>query len=184
MQKKLKNLSKDSIVLVISNPRKHRDVNFNILKYMTENKQRGVYVSLNLHCDKVKKLLEDYLIDPKNIHLVCCKNGCSIDKRSSCSFISSPEQLTTLSTYLSKLIESGDFRFVLFDSITTLLMYNERSTTLKFLNFLSTRISSSGVKSVFTTLQDKKSEEVIEEFSQFCDEVMDLRKGTGAASKF
>ena len=64
-------------------------------------------------------------------------------------------------------------KFIFFDSIDTLLIYNKEEVVLKFIHFLIGRIREWNVKGIIVTVEKT---EIIPQLSEFCDKVIYLKK--------
>jgi len=65
-------------------------------------------------------------------------------------------------------------KFVFFDSLNTLLMYNKVTTVARFVHFLAGKMRTWKVKGIIVSLQKEKNKELIEELMQFCDVSIDF----------
>ena len=68
----------------------------------------------------------------------------------------------------------GKDKFLFFDSLNTLLIYNEIQTVIKFIHFLASKMRVWKVKGIIISLEKKADEELINELSQFCDIKIDF----------
>lgn len=102
-------------------------------------------------------------------------NG-DIKKTKECLYIGSPENLSDIAVAMEQAvmaIQSED-KFLFFDSLNTLLLYNKAITVAKFIHFLSTKMRTWKVKGIIVSLHKDKDKELIDELSQFCDVIMDM----------
>jgi hypothetical protein len=86
-----------------------------------------------------------------------------------CSFVGTPSALTNLSITISKNL--SNFDYFVFDSISTLMIYNNASSVEKFISSLVNKIREEDVKSLFFALQGDKA---IGAMSMFFDKVLEL----------
>ena len=68
----------------------------------------------------------------------------------------------------------GSEKFLFFDSLNTLLLYNEVRTVARFIHFLSGKMRVWKVKGIIVSLKKKGNEELIKELTQFCDIQLEL----------
>ena len=65
-------------------------------------------------------------------------------------------------------------KFLFFDSLSTLLLYNDVSVVAKFVHFLSGKMRVWRVKGIIISLRRKIDEDLIEELKGFCDMTLNL----------
>jgi len=92
-----------------------------------------------------------------------------------CYFVSSPSALTELSLTISKFIRHN-FDYLIFDSLTNLLIYEKQAPVAKFVSSLTNKIKASKTKAIFYALSINDQETMIQECSMFVDSVIDLGK--------
>ena len=92
-----------------------------------------------------------------------------------CYYVKSPGALTDLAIAINKFVRHG-FDYVIFDSISNMLIYQEKAPVAKFLANIITNIRAGKTKAVFYALSVKKHEDVIGEAGMFVDKVIDLGK--------
>jgi hypothetical protein len=92
-----------------------------------------------------------------------------------CYFVSSPAALDELDEMVKKFVRHG-FEFIVFDSVTSLLIYNPRDKVAKFLMNAVNEIKAGNTKAVFYVLGIKEHESLLQECSMFFDRVIDLGK--------
>ncbi len=101
-----------------------------------------------------------------------------------CIYVKSPENLTDISTAISEAVDSmaSEKRFVLFDSLSTLLLYNDVASVARFAHFLTGRLRMWRAKGVLISVENS-SGELVSQLSQFCDAVIRIDYGTVARIK-
>ena len=92
-----------------------------------------------------------------------------------CYFLNSPESLTELSIILTKVLEQ-EYGYVFFDSLSSLLIYNDLETVERFVHYLTGKLKSLRIKGIFLSLDDAKSRELLPVVSPFFDAHVDLTK--------
>jgi archaellum biogenesis ATPase FlaH len=92
-------------------------------------------------------------------------------------FVSSPSALTELSIAISKMLRNKKFYCVLFDSLSTLLVYEGSLTVIKFTHSLMSKFRALNSKGVFTVLKGDIKTELIKDLNMFADRIIDLNEG-------
>lgn len=178
--KKSLGASKEYVAIAKVDAKVYQQTNINIIGYFTNiEKIPGVYVTLNKPYSVIVKSLMANKINPEMIIFIDAVTKIAsnmIKKESGCLFIGSPEDLSDISIAMDQAVRAlpeGE-RFLFFDSLDTLLIYNKPVTVAQFIHFLSGKMRSWGVKGIIISLEKESSRELIEELSQFCDIMLDL----------
>ena len=172
-RKQLKKL-KEYVVLATVDAKRYQDANIALIREMTSQKIPGVYVTLNKPYHTVKELFRKKGIDTKLmifIDGVTKTSGGNIEKTDECLFIGNPENLSDISLAMDQAVTSlpPKERFVFFDSLSTLLIFNSLSTVAKFVHFIAGKMRMWKVKGIIISLEKESHKDLINELSQFCD---------------
>ena len=178
LDKELKNLS-EYIALATVNAKNYQKTNVEIVKHLTKDKNTpGVYVTLNKPYDVMKKVFEKFGIEINMIIFIDAITktvGGKITKTKNCLFIGNPENLSDISLAMDQAVRAlGKEKFLFFDSLSTLLIYNNINTVARFIHFLTGKMRIWKVKGIIISLQKESDKELIDELSQFCDIVIDF----------
>ncbi len=166
---------KNSVIIATVNSKRYNETNIMLIKYLTkEIKIPGVYVTLNKPFSTVKSSLEKAKVDTKLILFIDAitkTSGGDIDKTKECLFIGNPENLSDISLAMDQAVSSlpSKDKFLFFDSLTTLLLYNDAKTISRFIHFLSGKMRTWGIRGIIISLEEKANKELIDELTQFCD---------------
>lgn len=177
-KKEVKDL-KDYILLVTVGSEEYQKANLEILKMLVnEQKMPGVYVTLNKPYDIIQRMFAESKIDSRLIIFIDgITKGKDSEKRvKNCLFIGSPEKLSDISVAMDQAVTALPTRdkFVFFDSINTLQMFNRPGTVAKFVYFLASKIRSWKVRGIIISVKKGSDNELINELTQFCDFRIDL----------
>lgn len=170
----LKNF-KDSVILATVSAKNYQKTNISLVNYLTKDLNiPGVYVSLNKPCSALKNIFAKSNIDTRTILFIDSITktvGGNIKKTKECLFIGTPENLSDLSLAMDQAVTSlpGKEKFLFFDSLNTLLIYNDVKTVARFIHFLAGKMRVWKVWGIIISLQKKGNEDLINELSQFCD---------------
>ena len=154
--------------------------NFEMIKYLTiDDSVPGVYVTLNKPFSTMKPFFAKEGINTDMIifiDAVTKTSGGSVEKTENCLFIGSPENLSDISLAMDQAVRAvpGDKKFLFFDSLDTLLIYNKPATVAKFIHFLSGKMRVWNVKGIIVSLKKDSNKELQEELSQFCDVLLEF----------
>jgi len=177
--KEVKNL-KEFIVLATVSAKEYQNTNIELVKHLTKDKNTpGVYVTLNKPFESMKSILEKGGVDTRLIifiDAVTKTTGGKLTKTKNCLFIGNPENLSDISVAMDQAVRAlpGKEKFLFFDSLSTLLIYNNIETVARFVHFLAGKMRVWKVKGIIISLERKADKDLIEELSQFCDVIIDF----------
>jgi len=180
--KELSSVKKNEIVLVLSDEKKYLDTNLKILDILTNiMSEKGIYVTINRPFDSLTELLEKNKIKTKNIFFIDAITLTVVGEAKeepNCLFINSPNNLTELGIALGEAfsaMKSKEDRFIMFDSLSTLLIYNHSKSVSKFAHFLTGKMREWKIKGVLISLRKDLDEKLVAQVSQFCDRMIEVK---------
>lgn len=169
------NSMKEYVALATVSSEKYQKANIELIKYMTQEvKSPGIYVTLNKPFKTIESVLKKAGIDTRVIIFIDAitkTSGGEIEKTDKCLFIGNPENLSDISIAMDQAVSSlkGKDKFLFFDSLNTLLMFNRAETVARFIHFLAGKMRVWKVKGIIISLEKKANKDLINELSQFCD---------------
>ena|SRR3989344_1145880 len=174
---RLKSL-KHYIVLATVSPKTYQKTNLQIIKHFVGKENiPGVYVTLNKPFSTVKEILEKNKINTRMLIFIDAVTKQVYEKpkkTNECLFIGNPENLSDISIAMDQAVCSLPAeKFVFFDSLNTLLIYNEPIVVARFIHFLSGKMRAWKVRGIIISLE-KSNKELISELMQFCDKKFDF----------
>lgn len=177
-KKKLEGM-KEYVVIATVKAKDYQETNLELIKHLTEEEHiPGVYVTLSKPFGTIHNIFKKKGIDTGMIIFIdaVTKIEGDIKKTKNCLYIGGPEKLSDISIAMDQAVRAlpTKERFVFFDSLSILLMYNQIETVVKFIHFLTTKMRSWKVKGIIISLEKDKDKELIDELSQFCDLVFDF----------
>ncbi|MBI2651617.1 hypothetical protein HYX01_04045 [Candidatus Woesearchaeota archaeon] len=173
----LKNLE-NYLALVEVNASSYQKSTLGVLKLLvTEQKTPGVYVTLNKPFDIMQRLLQQNKIDENLIIFIDGITKVSENtKVKNCLFVGSPEKLSDISVAMDQAIKAlpTKEKFVFFDSINTLQIFNKAGTVVRFVYFLASKIREWKVKGIILLIKKSPDDNLATELMQFCDAKIDF----------
>lgn len=174
LAKKIKN---KEIHLILSDDKQYQKINdILFITLLKEQNFKCIYISLNNEYRILQKRLNNLGIDSTNIYFIdgVSKTTGKLVKADNCTFLSSQHSLTELSLAITTAINTGQFDFLFFDSLSTLLIYNDLKTTEKFAHYMISKIRDNDLGSILISMKrDKETQTLIPILSQFCDGCID-----------
>lgn len=170
---------KEYVALAVIGGSKYQKTNISIVKHLSSQKIPGVYVTLNRPYQNVKELLTKEKVSLNNIIFIDAVSktaGGELTKTEECLFIGSPENLSEMALAMDQAIMAipKKDKFLFFDSLSTILLYNDVKVVARFIHFLSTKMRVWKVKGIIISLRREKDKELISELKEFCDITLDL----------
>lgn len=171
-----KELSTNQTILLIMSSTDYNDEIVGVVKKLSG--KNIAYVTLNKTHDSLLELFKKNKIKTENIVFVdaISKTIKKVpDQSEGVYYVTSPGSLTELSLVISKFIRHG-FDYLIFDSLTNLLVYESKAPVGKFVSSLVNKIKESKTKAIFYALSVREQEALIKESGMFVDKVIDLDK--------
>jgi KaiC/GvpD/RAD55 family RecA-like ATPase len=140
---------------------------------LLEKDGEGVFVTFNKTSNDLEKVFLEQELDLKRVHFVDAVT-LMIDgnksKNGETEYIESPSELVEVSMAAEKALKklSAKKKFIVIDSITTLLVYNSDISVEKFSHALAQKILDWNVKGIFL-MTDSTSKKIVDTIAQFCD---------------
>jgi hypothetical protein len=149
-----------------------------LVKHFLDSGAKGVCVTVNKSSFDLDKILEREEIPRENLIYIDAVTE-MIDsvklKGKQAVYLASPSDLVDISIAIEKAVKKLDSqkKFVIVDSLTTLLVYNNEVSVEKFTHSLSQKIGEWGIQGVFLAT-DSTSKTFLDTLSQFCDKISQL----------
>ena len=171
---KILDIKKGEIVVVILPDRTYsRDI-ITVTSQLAKKYNNICYVSLNKPYNSLIKSFEYKKIDKNKFLFVdsITKQSRSVKNLENCIFTKSVSALTGLNISINRALEIRKFEILIFDSLSTLLIYHHDSTVTKFVHSLigTTRIFN--CTTVFTCLEGDAKSALIKDMGMFVDKII------------
>ena len=168
-------LSENNITLAVIPPEKFVDKRLEILKQLDKNFNRIAYVSLNKIILPLRRELSNNDIDTNKLYFIDAVTKTAIPsppKITNCIYVTSPNDLTKISISITKVMHNFDPDCFFFDSLSTLLIYENVTITSQFIHSFVNKINAFGTKCVLTCLEGEKEKQLIRNLSLLIDKVI------------
>ncbi len=166
------------VALFVEKPEEYSLVNAHLVDFFCKKNVPGIYVSLNKPLDSLILFLKKQGIEYKNVFFVDAvtkMTSGNLLKGANFCYIDSPKSLIDLSVAIESFIQKipAEKRFILIDSLSTLLVYNRASAVEKFVHSVSGKMRAWKVQGVFAIVKNVQ-EEFAKTVAQFCDETIEI----------
>lgn len=170
--KHFKNVKKKtSIYLISSKAGKHSQVIKTLVEQViNKNNLKCDFITLN----KPHKIISTE-IKSHNLFFIDAvskeEKSCSPGK---CRHVNGLQSLTNLSITITESVNKKKTDFIILDSISTLLVYNNPNLTEKFIRFLINKIRSLGINAILLGIDDEATKKIYNNICQVSDKCINL----------
>ncbi|PIN74140.1 hypothetical protein COV20_00820 [Candidatus Woesearchaeota archaeon CG10_big_fil_rev_8_21_14_0_10_45_16] len=134
----------------------------------------GVYVTLNRsYTEMVKQLQTQKIKTDKLLFIDGVGAKCEVDSQN-CISLEGNKSLTELSLILSKAGSNSSIKFIIFDSLNSLLLYNKVESCERFVHYLINKVKNMDVLLAILAVNGEKVNHLISVASQLSDKVIEL----------
>jgi len=162
------------VVLIIPNEEYTQKI-VDVAKYFADNYKATCYTSLNKLYDALTNSLKEVKVDISKflfIDAITKSANPNAQEAPNSIFVSSSSALTELSIAINKALDSGQIEGFLFDSLSTLLIYNKSDVVCKFVHTIINKIKASNTTAIFTALEGDTQSALLKEIGMFVDKVI------------
>jgi len=167
----------ETVVLVIPNELYSQKIG-GIARTVAKKSKAVCYVSLNKLINALEPKLKKSGADVSKFLFVdgiTKSANPNIEEADNVMYVGSASALTEISLTLGKIFNSGHFDGFIFDSLSTLLVYNNPKTVGKFVHNIINKIKAKNMTAVFTALEGDTNSSLLKECSMYVDNVVHLK---------
>ncbi len=171
-------LAEDDIILVILPDDQYLDNLMYLVKNLQQNYDKILYVTVNRPYQMlVRAMLKQKVPTDKFIFIdtISGTNKELIKKEDNCYFISNPAAFTELNLLISDIYAEQNPPAIIFDSLASLLIYEDTQMVVKFAHNLISKLGVKGCKIILPCPYDEKHETFLKDLEMFVERVVDLR---------
>lgn len=140
---------------------------------------RICYVTLNKTYNVVRGMIDDLGLSSGKFCFIDGITNAVIDSQSKedVTFLSHPVQITELENTLNKLIDEGKFDGLIFDSVSTLTVYEKHQSEIILLfSRLVARLAEKKVISIFVALLEDKNKDLVSHMGMNAEVVKEIKE--------
>ena len=167
---------KDFIILITLDAKSYQRAFIDLVKFLVnEQNIPGVYVTLNKPFDIMQRTFASNNIDTRIVIFIDAASRTETKKVENCLYIGSPEKLSDLSVAMDQAVKAlpKTEKFLIFDSLNTLSIFNKPGTVARFLHFLTGKMREWKVKGIIITIGRETEPALLDELTQFSDARID-----------
>ncbi len=172
-------LEENFCIILMENVSNYNVVNTRVAKYFVDKGMKGVYVTINKGLDELADMFKAEEIAMDGILFIDAITKMSRGNEvagNNYTYLDSPKDLLNLSvaieTAMAKL--GSEKRFIIIDSLTTLLVYSKPGAVEKFVHMMAEKTKTGNAAGIFI-LMDSTEKNVTSTLAQFCDKVVELQ---------
>jgi len=175
IREEFRDIEDKSIVLFIPSITEYHQSIPDILDLLVNERDLNcVYVTINKSYRRLNDLFSKKGINTGSIFFVdTVSKGLGFDSNDGDFFLlADPRNLSGLSITIAKAVKRSNGRFLIFDSLSSLNLYNSVSRISKFFHALTAEIRSWNIGAIVISMDEEFKEELINTFSGFCDKTI------------
>jgi KaiC/GvpD/RAD55 family RecA-like ATPase len=169
----IKDMQDDSFLLVIIDEKEYLRKLSEIVKSVEKTKTKICYVCLNTPYRSIAEQFKMVGINTKNFFFI---DGVSRARHPSdelCTFVSSPSNAAELESAIKDAVEKKKCSTIVFDTISTLLVYQDSFSILNMTNNLQKK--SQHIRKIFLVVKERPSDlRFIKDLGMFADKIMKM----------
>ncbi|HHI03929.1 MAG TPA: hypothetical protein ENL45_00085 [Candidatus Woesearchaeota archaeon] len=167
----------NKIILLITPKEKYHKELLNTLKVMEKGTDKTCYVCINEPYNFVVDNLKKNNIPAEKFFFIDAltakvQTPPSVDD---CIFVSAPNALTEISLAFSKAFDEKKCNGLLFDTLSTLLVYANPHSIIQFIHNVLTKLRVVSGKAVFVALKEDVNSELVKDLYMFVDKVVEVK---------
>jgi len=178
IQRIFEELPENSAIMVMENLKIYSIINARMVKYLTKKGRQGVYVTVNRGSASLIDNFKRHKVDIKKVKFVDAITKLAENREpetGDIEYLDSPRDLLELSFTIEKAVKKlgKEKKFVVIDSVSTLLVYNKPGAVEKFVHSLAGKMRKWEAQGIFIIMESTKKE-VINTLVQFCDQIVTM----------
>jgi KaiC/GvpD/RAD55 family RecA-like ATPase len=175
LEKRLEEMPEKYTVLLITRQEKTDLLIANLVKNFTKKGLQGIFVTLNKSARDLIEMLQEHHVESSSLFVIDAISKGNVNEVAvkNITYVDSPQDLTELQAQISDFTEMIDpnKRFLILDSLSTLLIYNAERTVEKFVHSMCEILKAENFKAVFTIMEGVKPE-TMNVISLFFDKII------------
>ena len=176
----IKEFTSNKFLIILVDEKEYARNLDDIIRTIQQNKTRICYVCLSKPYTDVLKDLESMGMKRENFFFIdiMTSHYTKPIPQDDCIFLSSASNLDDIRQAVRKAVEEKNCSTILFDTISTLLIYQEKHSIVEFTHNLISEKEQENTKKLFIVLKEGNKEEdtLTDDLQMFADKKIDLRR--------
>ncbi len=172
-------LEKKQIFLILAAPANIRERNIELIKEISANGYHTIIVTINFPYNILSKLYAENGVDLATVSFVDAVTRNSIGNAENIPgvvrFVNNPANLTDLGIAVTEVLKdhSGKKVCILYDSVSTMLIYLSSQNISKFIHFVTNKLRLMDLSGIFLAVEKGLDPMLISQLTTFVDTVID-----------
>lgn len=160
----------NQIVVFQISKKNYMEKTYEIIAEMSKIYSDICYITLNRPYQTMLKDFAARKIDPKKFVFIDAVSGGGKNAEK-VIFVQSPKSLTDISIDMSGLLGKKTESFI-FDSLSTLLIYEDSTTSIKFVHSIVSKVRTADKRLVFMSLKEDSETDMMKDINMFVDKIV------------
>lgn len=168
-------MGNSKVVILVMPNEKYSEYMIDLVKELSLAHEQTCFVTLNRPYAALARTFKEKKIDANKFFFIDGITRAAREEAETiqnCKFLSSPNALTEMGLKITDTLKKSDS--FIFDSLSTLLIYENVPTVMKFVHSLISRIRVYECPAIFTALQGDAETQLIKDVTTFVDKVIRL----------
>ena len=177
IEKEFETLSGDFVVLLNTRAENYSDAVMESVSLMLKKEKKGVYVTASRPYRFISKEMQRRNIKTEDVLFLDCISSMAGDRgNGSCIYVENPAALEEISMHISSLLNKigSDKKFLIIDSISTLLIYNSTNSVKEFAMFLVNKLRLEDVSGILVTIEKEAPDDIKRILIAMCDKAIHI----------
>lgn len=178
LEEEIKALNDNFILLIDTRAENYFDVVMEAISLIIERDEKGVYLTSSRPYSFILKEMQKRNIKSEGIMFIdgisYMSGSMDCSNKKDCIFIENPAALEEMIMHLTPLINKikSDKKFLIIDSISTLLIYNDAISLKKFSMSLTNMLRMNEMKGVLMVIEKEAPDELKQILMSMCDKTI------------
>ncbi len=148
-----------------------------LLSYFQKEKIPGIYITINKPYEDLTKTLSNPPENVKYVDVITALTGRETEDTQHVTYLDSPLALVELNLAIADQLKAlvSNKKFLILDSVSTLLVYNSPQAVEKFCHTVIAKNRNESVLGLFIMIESEEHHSVVETLAQFVDKVISIK---------
>lgn len=178
-------VSENKFVMVLLNEQQYNQKLGDLIKNIEKNHAKICYVSLSKPYATIIEYLKENNLDVDKFFFIDVLSSHYQKQKpaENCIFIEGPDKLISIQTAISKAIATKNCSAIIFDTVSSLLMYEQIHDIIRFTHQLTIEKKQQDVNKIYIVLKENANlasyyETLIKDIDMFTDKTIDLKNNS------
>ena len=173
-------LAQKQLFLVLSDPSKIRQRNIELIREISSLGYQTIVITTNFPYSILSKLYAESGVDLKNVMFIDTVTrhsmGNVVNVPGVVNYITSPSNLTDMGIAVTEALKAypGKKVCILYDSISTMLIYMSSPNISKFIHFVTNKLRLMEISGIFLAVEKGLDPMLLSQLTTFVDKVIDM----------